>query len=160
MKQNFKARGNYYMYKLIKSQIWKTCSLFCHFIFLLVAFSILLVKIYATSKKLLVAKKLWVDPWVRCTLPPARYWKDILVSQKQKIYKNCEIRTNKTHHNSLPLSYGSCRQRNIVTDLVRATQLAHFSKIVRYMYLMGLLCCTTVMESLTSNLQLGAAYPT
>ena len=38
--------------------IWKTCSLFCHFIFLLVAFSILLVKIYATSKKLLVAKKI------------------------------------------------------------------------------------------------------
>ena len=38
--------------------IWKTCSLFCHFMFLLVAFSILLVKIYATSKKLLVAKKL------------------------------------------------------------------------------------------------------
>ena len=37
--------------------IWKTCSLFCHFIFLLVAFSILLVTIYATSKKLLVAKK-------------------------------------------------------------------------------------------------------
>ena len=26
--------------------IWKTCSLFCHFIFLLVAFSVLLVKIY------------------------------------------------------------------------------------------------------------------
>ena len=38
--------------------ILKTCSLFCHFIFLLVAFSILLVKIYATSKKLLVARKL------------------------------------------------------------------------------------------------------
>ena len=33
-------------------------KLFCHFIFLLVAFSILLVKIYATSKKLPVAKKL------------------------------------------------------------------------------------------------------
>ena len=32
--------------------------------FLLVAFSILLVKIYATSKKLLVAKKLQVDPWL------------------------------------------------------------------------------------------------
>ena len=41
------------MYKLIKSQIWKTCSLFCHFIFLLVAFSVLLVKIYATSTSVL-----------------------------------------------------------------------------------------------------------
>ena len=50
------------MYKLIKSQIWKTCSLFCHFIFLLVAFRILLVKIYATSKKLLVAKKIGGRP--------------------------------------------------------------------------------------------------
>ena len=58
VKQNFKARGNYYMCKLIKCQIWKPFSLFCHFMFLLVAFSILLVKIYATSKKLLVAKKL------------------------------------------------------------------------------------------------------
>ena len=58
------------MYKLIKSEIWKTCSLFCHFIFLLVAFRILLVKIYATSKKLLVAKKLEVDPCIYHSLAP------------------------------------------------------------------------------------------
>ena len=44
--------------------IWKTCSLFCHFIFLQVAFSILLVKIYATSKKLLVAKNCRSTPEV------------------------------------------------------------------------------------------------